>query len=126
MLQRLDAPACTHMRPPLWNGRFVLGGFALTFSVSKSVRRAQQPGLILNRLAALRRERGLALGELANLLRIHPTTLAAMEDGSYLPSLRLAMELSEFFALPIEAIFHPTTTRRNIWPEHDALVPAEE
>jgi DNA-binding XRE family transcriptional regulator len=77
----------------------------LTFSVNRAGEQEEQPAPLTNRLAVLRRERGLSRQELASLLAVHPTTLAALEEGSYLPSLRLAFQLSEFFALPVDELF---------------------
>ena len=66
---------------------------------------------ISNRLASLRQERGLSREELAEQLQIHSSTVVAMERGDYLPSLRLALRVSEVFELPIEAIFFSPVTQ---------------
>lgn len=95
------------LRPPLWHGRLTLGGLVLTLSLNRDVQ--QTSGLLANRLAELRLERGLTPQELASLLSIAPSTLAALEEGSYQPSLNLALRLSEVFNLPVEAIFSSAT-----------------
>jgi putative transcriptional regulator len=60
---------------------------------------------IYNRLAVLRAERGLSRQQLAEALGINYQTVGYLERGEYHPSLELAFRISEFFALPIEAIF---------------------
>ena len=64
---------------------------------------------IYNRLTMLRAERGLSRLALANALGINYQTVGYLERGEYNPSLELAFRISEFFHLPIEAIFstHP-------------------
>lgn len=62
---------------------------------------------IYNRLAVLRAERGLSRQQLAEALGINYQTVGYLERGEYHPSLELAFRISEFFALPIEAIFSP-------------------
>lgn len=63
---------------------------------------------IYNRLAVLRAERGLSRLGLANALGINYQTVGYLERGEYNPSLELAFRISEFFGLPIEAIFSTT------------------
>ena len=62
---------------------------------------------IHNRIAVLRAERGLARKDLAEAVGVHYRTIGYLEQGKYNPSLELAFRLSEFFDLPIEAIFSP-------------------
>ena len=64
---------------------------------------------IHNRLAVLRAERRLSRQDLSNALGVNYQTIGFLERGAYTPSLELAMRISEFFGLPIEAIFsrHP-------------------
>lgn len=62
-------------------------------------------GTIHNRIAVLRTERGLSRQSLANILGINYQTIGYIERGEYNPSLELAFRFSEFFELPIEAIF---------------------
>jgi len=106
MIQQFEAPHA-QLRPPLWNGRVVFGRFVLTLVVNRKVRQKLQPEPLLNRLAVLRRERGFSRAELAGLLHIHHSTLVAMEEGSYLPSIRLALDISTFFNLPVDSLFYP-------------------
>ena len=60
---------------------------------------------LYNRLAVLRAERGLSRQDLAQALGINYQTIGYLERGDYHPSLELAFRLSEFFGVPIEAIF---------------------
>jgi len=60
---------------------------------------------IWNRITVLRVERGLSRQQLAEALQINYQTVGYLERGDYNPSLELAFKISEFFGLPIEAIF---------------------
>lgn len=108
-MRNLETQPHAHLRLSLWTGRFALGRFVLALSVSRDVGQKESPDRITNRLATLRREYGWSRQEFARLLHIHPATLLAVENGSYLPSLPLALRLSELFHLPVEAIFSSPT-----------------
>lgn len=58
-----------------------------------------------NRIAVLRAERNLSRQDLADAIGINVQTVGFLERGDYSPSLTLALDLSEYFGLPIEAIF---------------------
>lgn len=58
-----------------------------------------------NRIAVLRAERSIGRQDLARALGINPQTVGFLERGDYPPSLELALKLSRFFRLPVEAIF---------------------
>ena len=60
---------------------------------------------IYNRIAVLRAERGVSRQQLADVLKVNYQTIGFLERGDYGPSLKLALDLSEFFHLPVEAIF---------------------
>ncbi len=60
---------------------------------------------LYNRLAVLRAERELTRQQLADAIGVNYQTVGYLERGDYSPSLELAFRLSEFFELPIEAIF---------------------
>ena len=60
---------------------------------------------IYNRLPVLRVERGLSRHDLAAAVGVNYQTIGYLERGEYSPSLELAFRLSEYFGLPIEAIF---------------------
>ena len=58
-----------------------------------------------NRIAVLRAERGISRQSLANAMDVNYQTIGFLERGDYSPSLKLALSLAEYFALPVEAIF---------------------
>jgi putative transcriptional regulator len=60
---------------------------------------------IQNRIAVLRAERGLTRQQLADALGINYQTVGYLERGDYNPSLELAFRISEYFGLPLEAVF---------------------
>jgi len=60
---------------------------------------------IYNRISVLRAERGVTRQQLADALNVNYQTIGFLERGDYSPSLKLAFGLSEFFGLPVEAIF---------------------
>ena len=70
-----------------------------------STDKAAPVGKIHNRLRVLRAERGLSRQDLAQAVAVNYQTIGYLERGDYSPSLELAFRFSQFFALPIEAIF---------------------
>ncbi|OLC24700.1 MAG: transcriptional regulator [Actinobacteria bacterium 13_1_20CM_2_65_11] len=60
---------------------------------------------IWNRITVLRAERGLSRQQLADALGINYQTVGYLERGDYNPSLELAFRISEYFGLPLEAVF---------------------
>ena len=60
---------------------------------------------IHNRIAVLRAERNLSRGDLADAVGINYQTIGFLERGDYNPSLALALDLSAYFGLPVEALF---------------------
>ena len=60
---------------------------------------------LYNRLPVLRAALGLSRQQLADALGINYQTVGYIERGDFNPGLELAFRLSEFFNLPIEAIF---------------------
>jgi putative transcriptional regulator len=60
---------------------------------------------LFNRIAVLRAERGVSRQELADAVGVNYQTIGFLERGDYGPSLKLAFQISEYFDLPIEAIF---------------------
>lgn len=61
--------------------------------------------IIHNRIAVLRTERNLSRQDLADAVGLNYQTIGFLERGDYNPSLSLALDLSEYFGLPVEAIF---------------------
>ncbi len=58
-----------------------------------------------NRIAELRRERGLTQGELADAVGVTRQTIISLESGRYNASLLLAHKLSRYFGTSIETVF---------------------
>ena len=63
------------------------------------------PDGIHNRIAMLRAERGVSRRELAEALGVHYQTVGYLERGEYSPSLALALELADYFEVPVEVLF---------------------
>lgn len=60
---------------------------------------------LFNRIAVLRAERSVSRQQLADAVGVNYQTIGFLERGDYGPSLKLAFQIAEFFALPVEAIF---------------------
>jgi putative transcriptional regulator len=60
---------------------------------------------LTNIVKDLRTQKGLSQGKLAELAGVTRQTIISLEKGSYVPSLLLAMRLSEVLETPIESIF---------------------
>ncbi len=60
---------------------------------------------LYNRIAVLRAERGISRQQLADALGVNYQTIGFLERGDYGPSLKLAFQIAEYFALPVEAVF---------------------
>ena len=58
-----------------------------------------------NRIAMLRAERGTSRRELAEALGVHYQTIGYLERGEYSPSLSLALQIAEYFDVPVEVVF---------------------
>lgn len=63
---------------------------------------------LFNRIPVLRAERNMSRQDLAQALDVSYQTIGYLERGDFHPSLDLAFRISEFFGLPIEAIFSRT------------------
>lgn len=68
--------------------------------------------MIHNRIAVLRAEHSVSRQTLAEKIGVNPQTIGFLERGDYVPSLELVFKLSQFFSLPIEAIFSTKPFRR--------------
>jgi putative transcriptional regulator len=66
---------------------------------------ARSGGQLFNRVAVLRAERGLSRQELADAIGVNFQTIGYLERGDYKASLELAFRLTEFFKLPLSAVF---------------------
>jgi DNA-binding XRE family transcriptional regulator len=60
---------------------------------------------LYNRIAVLRAERDISRQQLADAMDVNFQTIGFLERGDYSPSLKLALELAEYFGLPVEALF---------------------
>ena len=60
---------------------------------------------VSNHLQVLRRKKQLTQEELAKKVGVTRQTIIAMEKGSYIPSVLLALKISRFFKKPVESIF---------------------
>ncbi len=70
-----------------------------------STQDARSGDALCNRIAVLRAERDLSRYDLAEALGINYQTVGYLERGDFNPSLELAFRISEYFRLPIEAVF---------------------
>ena len=64
---------------------------------------------LTNIVKDLRVERDISQGKLAELVGVTRQTIISLEKGSYVPSLLLAMRISEALEAPIEIIFRRET-----------------
>ncbi len=60
---------------------------------------------VYNRIAVMRADRGVSRRELAEALGVHYQTVGYLERGEYAPSLALALQLAQFFEVPVESLF---------------------
>jgi len=67
-----------------------------------------KPRQLYNRIAVLRKERGVSRKELAERIGVNFQTVGYLERADYNPSLDLAFRISEFFGLPVDFIFSTT------------------
>ena len=58
-----------------------------------------------NRIAELRKERGLSQAELADGVDVTRQTIISLENGRYNASLLLAHKIAQYFGLTIEDVF---------------------
>jgi len=60
---------------------------------------------VKNQVRALRVQRGLAQGQLAEAMGVSRQTINSIENDRYTPSLPLAIALARYFAVPVEEMF---------------------
>ena len=58
-----------------------------------------------NRLAELRKQKGISQDELAQALEVSRQTIGSLENGRYNPSILLAYKIARYFGTTIEEIF---------------------
>jgi putative transcriptional regulator len=61
--------------------------------------------MITNHVKKLRGELNITQEQLASACGVSRQTVIAIEKGNYTPSLLLALQVAEFFRLPVEKIF---------------------
>ena len=59
-----------------------------------------------NLVRALRTQRDMAQGQLADAMGVSRQTINSIETGRYTPSLPLAIAIARFFGAGVEEIFH--------------------
>ena len=57
-------------------------------------------------MRALRTQRGLAQGQLADAMGVSRQTINSIENERYTPSLPLAIALARYFSVPVEEMFN--------------------
>jgi len=60
---------------------------------------------VTNKIARLRKERGLSQAELADAVEVTRQTIISLESGRYNASLLLAHKIAKYFGLTIEEVF---------------------
>jgi len=60
---------------------------------------------VKNQVRALRLQRGLAQGQLAEAMGVSRQTINSIENDRYTPSLPLAIALGRYFGVPVEEMF---------------------
>lgn len=61
---------------------------------------------IANDIKKFRAERNMTQEDLARTVKVSRQTIIAIEKGNYVPSLLLAMQLANFFKMPVEELFN--------------------
>ena len=60
---------------------------------------------LTNIVKELRTQKDISQGKLAKLVGVTRQTIISLEKGSYIPSLLLAMRISDTLEMPVETIF---------------------
>lgn len=60
---------------------------------------------LTNIVKDLRTQKNISQGKLAEMVDVTRQTIISLEKGSYVPSLLLAMKISQVLEAPIESIF---------------------
>ncbi|MDR2987277.1 MAG: helix-turn-helix transcriptional regulator [Nocardiopsaceae bacterium] len=63
-----------------------------------------------NKVRALRAQRNLAQGQLADAMGVSRQTINSIENDLYTPSLPLAIALASYFGVPVEEMFDDQAT----------------
>ena len=60
---------------------------------------------LYNRIAELRAAKGLSQQQLADAIGVSRNTISTVETGRFTPSVVTALQLAQYFAVPVEQIF---------------------
>lgn len=58
-----------------------------------------------NKLKQYRAIHNMTQQDLADKVQVRRETIVFMESGKYVPSLKLAMQIAQFFKVPVEELF---------------------
>ena len=61
---------------------------------------------LFNNVYGLRQAAGITQEDLARVVGVSRQTVIAIEKGSYVPSVLLAIKISKFFKRPLEEVFY--------------------
>jgi DNA-binding XRE family transcriptional regulator len=67
---------------------------------------------LYNRIAVLRKEKGISRKELAQEIGVNFQTVGYLEREEYNPSLDLAFRISEYFGVPVDFVFSTKPLKR--------------
>ncbi len=60
---------------------------------------------LYNRIAELRAAKGISQQQLADAIGVSRKTISTVETGRFTPSVVIALQLAQYFAVPVEQIF---------------------
>jgi len=60
---------------------------------------------VINKVSTFRKELGVTQEELAQAAGVTRQTIIAIEKGNYIPSVLLALKITNFFKKPFEEVF---------------------
>ncbi len=60
---------------------------------------------LYNRIAQLRAVKGISQQQLADAIGVSRKTISTVETSRFTPSVLIALQLAEYFAVPVEEIF---------------------
>jgi len=88
---------------------YVVTGLAVAFvavaAIVQAIREDGSPEAMKNLVRALRTERNMAQGQLAEAMGVSRQTINSIETGRYTPSLPLALALARYFGVTVEEMF---------------------
>ena len=66
--------------------------------------------IVGNNVYTLRAQKKITQEEMAKAVGVTRQTIIAIEKGNYTPSVLLALQISEFFKVPVEKVFFVTNS----------------